>query len=625
MRFSRVVVSSPCSRARIRSVSAIAIAAACFAGFVGACVTGVPEGRPDDDPEGDRRIAEDAEEIALVDELVELFEGREATARDAYAECWAIAPARAELDAWIEVGLEGDDLRATICGAQPAPFDPNERLQSAFAACLDRAPSDEETKDWLSYGLSAEELFLAVCESEESQRRIIEAAIVRYFGRDPLPHEVDSWLDADLPRAALLREIGGSLEAARADVMRDALDDCAGANATLADYLEDDASVLATDVVDQICGAQADDMLTAAAHFVDCNGRQPSDAELQTWAKEADDTKSCPSQNQGVAQRNAIAAAYTRCLGRAGSQAEIDSWVASGQTTAQIVAGICSSPEARRHSIAEAYRGCLGRVPRPDEVDAWANSGNSNAEITRQICSSPEARRYAVRLAYQQCLRRTPSEAEIDSWANTQMSAGEIRHAICNSEEAQNLPPPHVSHVQPLPPGWFYDIWRNNCHTAANLGVLNSPSNTGIIACRPNETGMGPRGRGVGGHTFNYVLEGGNTSYYNWGPPPCVCPGTPPANYSAPGCHRTCVEQMCGGQFDPNRTSALPVGRLVEVPGVSICAGQTFDKGGSVSDCNKCCDDRANTNWSGAPDDPHNANRESYRAECKSFCQGFFR
>lgn len=639
MRAFRVVTSTVSSTARPRAITQVlAVAVACFAGFAGACATGVmdpPQGDEQEEPADRDRAADEnpehADEIALVDALLEQLAAREVTARQAYGDCWGIEPARAELDAWIEVGLEADDLRAVICGADPGPFDPRERLERAFETCVSRAPDEAEITDYLSYGLSAEETFLAVCESEEALRRIIEAAIVRYLARDPEPDEVNAWIDADLPRAALLREIAESSAAALTDLVQQALASCGTADAKLQDYVEGNSSVMATDLVEEICDGNADDELVALAQFLDCNAREPSAQELKHWTKNADldaevSAKFCaPNNAGGPAQRNAIAAAYDRCLGRAPSQAEIDGWAASGQTTAQIVAGICGSPEARRHAIAQAYRGCLGRAPRPDEVDAWANGGQSNTEITRQICQSPEARRHAVRLAYQQCLRRTPSEAEIDAWANTQLSGGEIRHAICNSEEARQNPVTIVSHLQPRPAGWFYDIWRNNCHTAANAGVLDSPSNTGIVACKPGQTGMGPRGRGVGGHTFNYRLEGGNTSYFNWGPPPCVCPGTPPASYSTPGCHRACVEGMCGGQFDAGQTRALPVGQLVEVPSASICAGQTHDAGGGLGACNTCCDTRANTNWSGAPDDPLNSNREAFRGECKAFCAGFFR
>ena len=122
---------------------------------------------------------------------------------------------------------------------------------------------------------------LAGCSTNDLERRPA--------GEEPAGDrvlEANAWIDADLPRAALLREIAASTEAARADLVVDALATCGAGDAKVMDYVEQNASVMATDLVDDICQGKADDMLIAEAQFLDCRGRMPSDNELEEWAKQ---------------------------------------------------------------------------------------------------------------------------------------------------------------------------------------------------------------------------------------------------------------------------------------------------------------------------------------------------
>lgn len=618
------------------TTTTLAIAIAIASAFTVGCAGGaVIDGEVDDDDESsttdaDRAGVDEHGDPALADieALADELAAREAIARVALVECLGVVPARAELDGWAGSGLRGDDLRAAICEGKPATKELRESIDGAFAECLGRAPTDGEVENWIADGFAPADVHPAICDGEESLRRLIEAAYLAWFGRAATPDEVDGWLDTALGRTALLRALAESDGAVRIRLVREAYAVCHGAAPGGEELLAwADKPAADDEVLEAICGLEAAHPLVVAEAFEQCHGRAPDPAELSEWSERVaigDDAAAaiCPPADPGL--RDAIAASYLSCLGRKARAEEIDAWIATNQSAEQIGAAICASTEARRHTIASAYLGCLGREARPDEIAAWAGTTHSNAEVRRQICHSPEARRQAIRVAYRQCLRRAPSEAEIQGWDATGLSGGEIRWSICNSAEARKYPVVVVSHKEERPPEWFYDIFRNNCHTAANKGVAESPTDTGIVACVPASTGVGPRGKGIGGHTFNYVIKDGNTSYWNWGPPPCECPGTPPASYAPEGCHRTCVERMCLGQFDAGSTKALPVGQLVEVPGPSICAAQTFEADGTVDDCNACCDERADTPWGGPPTDPLDAVRDSYRRDCQSFCTSFF-
>lgn len=567
---------------------------------------------------------------SFIEDLETELWAREAVARQAYADCVGVEPSQGELDGWLGAGLDGEALYAALCGmpsAAPTELDRIAWIDDAHDDCLGRAASEEELQYWLGENLDLPATFAGICESEESLRRVIDAAYVQYAERPATEAELAGWIDTGLLRVMLVRQIPAAPDPARVRVVRDAYLTCLG-RAASADEVRHwvDQALTEAQLRAGICGSQEARRFIVVGAYRDCLNRVPSEAEISGWV---DGATALENLRAGICEstegqlRRSIAKSYRDCLGRAASAAEIDGWVATGGTAAAIGNSICTSAEARRHAIAQAYTGCLGRPGSPAEIQGWADLPNSTADIKSAICHSAEARRHAIRLAYRQCLRREPSVAEIDGWNATTLSGWEIRWAICHSAEAAQNPVQVVSHLQPTPAGWYYDIFRNNCHTAANLGVRNSPLDTGIVACRPGETGVGPRGNGVGGHTFNYVVGGGNTSYYNWGPPPCVCAGNPPADYSAAGCHRTCVEPMCLGQFD-STTRALPVGQTVEVPGPSICAAQTFGTG-TLANCNTCCDNRANTNWAGAPNDPTDALKESYRYECKQSCANVFR
>jgi hypothetical protein len=633
-----------------RCVRALSLLVSVGGAFVGACVVGPS----DSDSDVDERFAQiDAFDAGVggdsgdsggsgdwpdvgggsstfLEDLELELSAREATTRQAYADCVGVEPSQGELDGWLGAGLDGDALYAALCGMPSEPASELERvawIDDAHTDCLGRPASEEEVEYWLGENLDLAATFAGICESEESLRRVIDGAYLHYAERPVTAAELDGWLDTGLLRVALVRQIAAAPDAARVRVVRDAYLTCLG-RAASADEVRGwvDQALTEDQLRAGICGSQEARRLIVVTAYRECLNRVPSEGEITGWVDGAtalEDLRAGICESTEAQLRRSIAGSYRTCLGREASPAEIDAWVATGGNAGDIGNSICSSAEARRHAVATAYTGCLGRAASPAEIQLWADLEASIADIRSGICHSSEARRHAIRLAYRQCLRRQPSVGEIDSWDGTQLSGWEIRWAICHSAEAATNPVQVISHLQPKPPGWFYDIFRNNCHTAANLGVRNSPGDTGIVACRPNQTGLGPRGNGVGGHTFNYVVGGGNTSYYNWGPPPCVCPGTPPASYATAGCHRTCVDRMCLGQFD-STTRALPIGQTVEVPGPSICAAQTFGTG-SLGDCNTCCDTRADTRWSGPPDDPTNALRETYRYECKQSCTNVFK
>jgi len=475
----------------------------------------------------------------VIDVLDMAVAERERTVREAYASCAGTQPSRAELDAWIDSGLDGGALSGAICGSAPeVPVDPAV-IVNAFTACLGRPATGDELSNWLSSGLSGEATYAGICNSEDALRGIIAGSYLRDLGRQATEQEVNGWVDTGGSRLEIVRSIRAVPGAGGQG----------GGGATLPDQIRD---------------------------------------------------------------------AYTACLGRAASQPEVDGWVATGRTAAEARAGICGSEEARRHGIAKAYQDCLGRAARPDEINAWYAAPGTIGQLRDAICASRESRLHAIRLAYQHCLHRTPAQVEIDAWDVTGLSVAEMRWGICTSVESRQHGIQVVSHLQPTPPFWHYDYFVNNCHTAANKGVLDSPLNTGIISCR-RETGVGTNAQGIGGHTFNYVRNAnGTTSYYNWGRPPCTCDGPPPADFAAPGCHRRCVEPMCGDQFLATETRPLPVGQLVEIPGPSFCATRRLRTG---ENCEACCDARGNA-WADLPD-PHGINaqgRASFVQQCKQLC-----
>lgn len=558
---------------------------------------------------------------------------RDVIVRELFSLCLSVLPAQAEVDAWVESGLSEAALFDAICTSSPQNPPNEEELRwtiiDAYAGCLGRAASEEEIQGWLDGGLSAEETFAAICNSEEARRKEIADAYLSYLGRAATVQEIQGWLDTGRTRVEILRAIQASAEARRYSRVRASYRECLGREASEEEARGWINTALTDDEVQAaICGSLEARRRIVDAAYRECLDRVGSDAEIQGWANgntPLNELRNSICNSAEGAPRVFIKNAYQDCLGRAASPQEVDNWIATGGTPDAIRQGICQSAEARRHAIANAYRECLGRAARPDEIDHWANQAGSHEDLRNGICGSQEARRYAIKLAYRNCLRRWPSEEEVNAWDNTGLSRWEIRWGICNSTEARQYSPVVISHLQ-TDPNWFYDIYSNNCHTAANLGVLNSPNNTGIIMCQSNYTGVGITGNGVGGHTFNYVSNlDGSTTYWGWGESCGPCAGAPPANYSQPGCHRNCVDKLCLGQFTVEHTHPLPVGQLVEVPGPSFCARQAFYGGGNNASCHACCDQRADAwNHTLDPLGVQQQQRENYRQSCHQLCNGFF-
>lgn len=170
-----------------------------------------------------------------------------------------------------------------------------------------------------------------------------------------------------------------------------------------------------------------------------------------------------------------------------------------------------------------------------------------------------------------------------------------------------------------------YDIWRANCHTAANNAVLDDMAHTGIVACGGTpELQTNPQN-----HTAVYRQNpDGTTTYWNWNTPCGPCAGAPDP---AVECHRQCIETVCGDQFS-DATRILPPGTLVEIPGPSACVTEVkttlgFPMGFSRSHldaCRACCARRADM-WSNT--DPGNQQRggdaSQFRQLCQASCDAF--
>ena len=177
--------------------------------------------------------------------------------------------------------------------------------------------------------------------------------------------------------------------------------------------------------------------------------------------------------------------------------------------------------------------------------------------------------------------------------------------------------------------GCKYDIWRHNCHNAANYPIVHPPTPNpwGIISCQ------GDAANGQSGHTYNYTVldlpapKGGKSPgkqvcFYNWGDKCCApSDGKLPPNISG-GPALACVKKFCGDQYDPGKTIALPPGQTVEKPAAVTCALDTKKAGGGVADCNKCCDDHAKY-WTPSGDPTESPGKQKkYLQDCKMFCNG---
>ncbi|MCB0057914.1 MAG: hypothetical protein KDE45_12850, partial [Caldilineaceae bacterium] len=177
-----------------------------------------------------------------------------------------------------------------------------------------------------------------------------------------------------------------------------------------------------------------------------------------------------------------------------------------------------------------------------------------------------------------------------------------------------------------------YDIWQDNCHSAANSCVLQDPAHNGIVAC-----GGDPRcSDNPGDHTFNYIVDPktNTVQYWNWGSPcshgpcPLPVPSTVPADPN--NCHRKCIMEGCGKQFDGAEVIYGP-GQGVEIPGPSTCVSSVSKAHGGRfdtqfgSECLECCDTRADV-WPN--DNPtyrqRGCDQQDFRSACETLCMGFF-
>ena len=175
-----------------------------------------------------------------------------------------------------------------------------------------------------------------------------------------------------------------------------------------------------------------------------------------------------------------------------------------------------------------------------------------------------------------------------------------------------------------------YNIWQDNCHSAANVSVLKSPQDTGIVVCGGNPEGPG----NPGDHTFVYKTSTDSTgsvttTYYNWGDD-CQCPGAPTTfTYGSGSCHETCISGFCDDQYG-SEVRILPPGQLVEIPGASVCVTEVSEETGGFDEsdyeaCATCCDVRADW-WPNTPDfTGRGKDSEDFRAACLNECEAFFR
>jgi hypothetical protein len=172
-----------------------------------------------------------------------------------------------------------------------------------------------------------------------------------------------------------------------------------------------------------------------------------------------------------------------------------------------------------------------------------------------------------------------------------------------------------------------YDIWQDNCHSAANSCVMKHPKTAGIVSCGGKPQCLD----NPGNHTFNYIINpNGTVTYWNWGIPCGPCSGPPPpANKIDPtDCHGACIKKGCGKYFNGDE-EVLPLGETVEIPGPSTCVTKVFDEHGFDpkwgGECYACCDRRADVWRNDIPKyKQRQCDREDFRHACKELCQGFY-
>jgi len=168
------------------------------------------------------------------------------------------------------------------------------------------------------------------------------------------------------------------------------------------------------------------------------------------------------------------------------------------------------------------------------------------------------------------------------------------------SQPLQEIPPeepkPYLGHADPKQRP--YDIWSENCHSAANAFCRADPEKSdrrGILKC-----GGDPKKRATH-HTANWEILERSTCIYNWGRACCWDDTTnPPFIYWGQG--RACAYWACQDQYDFLDTQVYKAGELVEEPGAEVCAREQYRKNGeswfnrkfSSQECDACCKERGN-------------------------------
>jgi len=189
-------------------------------------------------------------------------------------------------------------------------------------------------------------------------------------------------------------------------------------------------------------------------------------------------------------------------------------------------------------------------------------------------------------------------------------------------------------HAEPVPNP--YDIYSDNCHTAANRTVCSArdKSKVGILAC-----GGDPK-TSPEHHTANWLLLGnGEACIYNWGRSCCwKDTGSPPNIASGPGL--ACAKQACATQYCDD-TRCLAAGEKVEMPGPLVCT--VVAAGGKPNGiyienpdyspanrpaCLDCCDKRTKywdtIGWTGDREKKRLEDKQKFSEKCRKYCNGFF-
>jgi len=192
---------------------------------------------------------------------------------------------------------------------------------------------------------------------------------------------------------------------------------------------------------------------------------------------------------------------------------------------------------------------------------------------------------------------------------------------------------PYLGHADASPRP--YNIWVDNCHTAANAFCLANPglvNQRGILACGGNPQGSPAH------HTANWeVTPDGWTCIYNWGESCCWEANAIPPDISA-GDGQDCAQWACGAQYGGG-TQVLAPGQLVEIPGYAACVRETAGlalnalsvTGADFSASNRnacldCCDRRADM-WLPGDSQPGSTGYQQkldFLRNCKQLCNGFF-